>query len=146
MDRSAIADLWRVTLSQIPAEFGRLVYLASLRNPNTGRYSHAGLASRCGELLADEAMRQSHERVLRQWLCLSLEEQRGDCELYWSSLLEPRATLLEMWIRTEPYNAWLPAAASPAERRNFDFHMKTMLSWIRRDSGGASHQEARPLQ
>ena len=146
MDRSAIADLWRVTLSQIPSGFGRLVYLASLRNPNTGRYSHNGLAMRCGDQLADEAMRESHERVLRQWLCLPFGEQRTDCELYWTSLLEPRATLLEMWIRTEPYNAWLPAAASSAERRNFDFHVKTLLHWIRRDFAGASHREEWPPQ
>ena len=29
-DRSAAADLWRNTLSQIPTTFGRLIYLASL--------------------------------------------------------------------------------------------------------------------
>ena len=44
LDRNAASDLWRNTLSQIPSVFGRLVYLASLRNANNGRYEHHGLA------------------------------------------------------------------------------------------------------
>ena len=48
-DRSPASDLWRHTLSQIPTTFGRLVFLASLRDPNTGAYAHYGFAHRVGE-------------------------------------------------------------------------------------------------
>lgn len=37
-------DLWRRTLSGIPSIYGRLAFLASLRDVNTGRYEHHGLA------------------------------------------------------------------------------------------------------
>ena len=43
-ERGAAADVWRHTLSQIPYLYGRLAYLGSLRNANTGRYEHHGLA------------------------------------------------------------------------------------------------------
>src|SRR5216683_4844157 len=42
LERGAANDLWRHTLSQIPAVFGRMVYLAGLRN-GRGRYEHHGL-------------------------------------------------------------------------------------------------------
>ncbi len=44
LERGAAADLWQRTLAQIPTLFGRLVYLCSLREQNTGRYEHFGLA------------------------------------------------------------------------------------------------------
>ena len=44
LERGAAADLWRNTLSQIPTLFGRLVYLSSLRDSNSGAYEHYGLA------------------------------------------------------------------------------------------------------
>ncbi len=56
-DRSAASDLWRNTLSQIPTVYGRLVYLASLRNPNTGHYGHHGLSLVFGEDEANRALK-----------------------------------------------------------------------------------------
>ena len=131
MERTAIEDLWRITLSQIPSELGKLAYLASLRHPNTGRYHHAGFEQRYGFVLADEAIRGSHERVFRAWLMLPVLEQREDCELYWSGLLEKRKIVLEAWQAGQPYLNWSPAVASPAERRNFALHMDTVLEWIK---------------
>jgi hypothetical protein len=79
VERSAVEDLWRITLSQIPSELGKLAYLASLRHPNTGVYRHAGLAMRSGSVLADEALRISHERIFRAWLTLSLRKRTANC-------------------------------------------------------------------
>jgi hypothetical protein len=137
LERSAIDDLWRITLSQIPSTLGQLAYLASLRHPNTGSYRHAGLEKRCGEPLADEAIRLSHERVFRHWLTLPIVEQRDDCELYWSSLLEKRQVVLTAWISGQPYVNWTPSNASPAERKNFDLHMGIVMEWFTTLSAGA---------
>ena len=45
LERSAAEDLWRHTLSRIPTLFGRIAYLASLRDPNSGIYRHHGLSA-----------------------------------------------------------------------------------------------------
>jgi hypothetical protein len=136
MDRSAIDDLWSVTLSQIPSLLGRIVYLSSMRDPNTGSYSHHGLALRFGGAAADGAIRQSHESAFERWLMLKFAEQREDCELYWSGLLEDRCLVAEMWTRTESYRALLPASASPAQRADFNSHMEILLEWLRNVYGG----------
>ena len=49
LERGAASDLWRHTLSQIPSVFGRLVYLSSLRNPNTDSYEHHGFSQMFGD-------------------------------------------------------------------------------------------------
>jgi len=77
-DRSAAADLWRNTLSQIPTTFGRLIYLASLRDQNTGAYHHHGLAQLFDEEQANQTLRQSHNQVFSEWLCFNLEQQKKD--------------------------------------------------------------------
>ena len=70
--RGAPEDLWRHTISQIPTLFGRLVYLASLRNHNTGQYEHHGFAQTYGMEASDRAMRASHESAFADWLKLEL--------------------------------------------------------------------------
>ena len=138
-------DLWRVTLSQIPSLLGRLVYLSSLRDPNTGTYSHLGLAQRYGAEAADEAIRGSHEVAFEQWLVSKVADQRDDCELYWSSLLENKRLVAEMWIRTESYRTLFPASASAAQRVDFNAHMEIMLEWLRNVYGaGVDGQDALP--
>ena len=147
MNRRPIEDLWRVTLSQIPSLLGRLVYLSSLRDPNTGMYAHLGLAHRFSPEDADEAIRESHEWAFDQWLLLRVAEQRDDCELYWSSLLEDRRLVAEMWIRTESYRTLFPASATPAQRVDFNAHMEIMLEWLRNVyGGGANGRDALPRQ
>ena len=147
MDRRPIEDLWRVTLSQIPSLLGRLVYLSSLRDPNTGTYSHYGLALRCSSEEADDAIRTSHEHGFEQWLLLKVTEQREDCELYWSSLLEDRRLVAQMWIQTESYRTLFPASASPAQRLDFNAHMEILLEWLRNVyDGAADDRDASPRQ
>ena len=36
-------SLWQHTLAHVPSAYGKLVYLASLRNTDTGKYEHFGV-------------------------------------------------------------------------------------------------------
>jgi hypothetical protein len=116
-DRSASADLWRNTISQIPSVFGRLVYLASLRNPNNGSYEHHGLALVFGEDEANKALKNSHSAVFAEWLSFNLEQQKADLDLYISALFEDKRVVVETWIRLAPYRNLLPASVRSVERR-----------------------------
>lgn len=115
-DRSASADLWRNTISQIPSVFGRLVYLASLRNPNNGSYGHHGLALVFGEDEANKALKNSHSAVFAEWLSFNLEQQKADLDLYISALFEDKRVVVETWIRLAPYRNLLPASVRSVER------------------------------
>jgi hypothetical protein len=132
--RGAAADLWRHTLSQIPSTFGRLVYLASLRDQNTGRYEHHGLAQIFGELDADEALRESHVRTFAEWLCYNLEQQKADLDLYLSSFQPDKRTILNTWIRLSPYRNLVPASVREPERRLYLADLEALLDILKAEN------------
>jgi hypothetical protein len=131
LERSAAADLWRNTLNQIPSTFGRLVYLSSLRDQNTGRYEHHGLAQMFGESETDTALRESHEETFSGWLCCSMEQQRTDLDLYLSSFQADRRTILATWIRLAPYRGLLPESARDPERRLYLADLEALLEMLK---------------
>src|SRR5438270_11055142 len=86
LERDAVDNLWQRTLMHIPSSYGKLVYLASLRNPDTGRYEHFGLAQHPNNADANRALRRSHETTFQQWVNYSLEQKKTDLELYISAI------------------------------------------------------------
>ena len=135
LDRRAVADIWRHTLSQIPSVFGRLVYLASLRNPNSGRYDHHGLALVFGADDANRALKKSHKQVFAEWLSFNLEQQMADLTLYMSDLPEDKKTVLQAWTKLKPYKNVLPSTAKTVDRRLYLSELETMLELLRGTSG-----------
>src|SRR2546428_2791658 len=129
-DRTAASDLWRHTLSQVPTTFGRLVFLSTLRDSNTGVYVHYGFAQRVGDEAADEALRQSHWQCFSEWLAFSLEDQKADLDLYLSGIDSDKKTILETWTRTKPYSNLIPAMASEVERRLYNSDLEALLELL----------------
>ncbi len=130
----AASDLWRHTLSQIPSTFGRLVYLSSLRDQNTGRYEHHGLAQLFGDAETDHALRESHLNTFSDWLRSNLEEQKSDLDLYLSSFQSDRRTILGTWIRLAPYRNLIPADAREPERRLYLADLETLLEVLKAEN------------
>lgn len=129
LQRGLPADLWRQTLSQVPTIFGRLVYLASLRNSNTGRYEHHGLALIHGETESDTALRESHERTFQEWLNFGIEQQKADLDLYLSAFSNDKVNLVETWIRLAPYRNMVPTSVRPQERELYLADLESLL-WM----------------
>ena len=137
-ERGAAANLWRHTLSQIPCVFGRLVYLSSLRNSNSGIYEHHGLAQIFGEEEANHTLTASHSRAFREWLQFGLEHQKADLDLYLSSLSTNRRTILETWLRLSPHRNFVPAAARAAERKLYMTDLEVLLGLLKTEYGASA--------
>ena len=135
LERGVASDLWRHTLSQITCVYGRLHYLSSLRNPNTGLYEHHGLALVYGEKEADKALRRSHLRSFEDWLGYSLREQKSDLDAFLSSLPEERGAVIEAWSRIQPYKTVLPAHARATERSLFLADFEVLMELLRVECG-----------
>jgi hypothetical protein len=138
LERGAAADLWRHTLSHINTAFGRLAYLSSLRNVNTGRYEHHGLALMFGEDDAHETLFDSHKRVFREWIGYDLEHQKADLDLYLSELAVDRKRLIETWLRLAPYRGFLPASVKAPEQQLYLTDLETLLDLLRAAHGVSS--------
>jgi hypothetical protein len=137
LERGAAPDLWRHTLSQIPSLFGRLVYLSALRDHNTGVYEHYGLSHAFGDGEAARVLRESHLTAFSQWLCLTLEQQKADLDLYLSGLEGNRRTILDTWIRLQPYRNLVPASARQVERELYQTDLETILDLLKNEYGVA---------
>ncbi len=126
--RHPAAELWRETLSRIPTLFGRLVYLAALRDA-AGGYSHPGLSHTLGREHADRTLRHSHHQVFAQWLSLGLEEQKNDLDIFLNQLRAPRESLR--------YRELVPPGARDAERQLYLTDLETLLELLKFEHGGA---------
>lgn len=126
-----LQDLWRRTLAQVPTTFGRIAYLAALRDANTGRYQHFGLAQIYSAEEADQALGVSHAEAFAEWLNYPLAQQKSDLEEYLGSLEEDRGTVLRAWMALSPYRNLIPAEATPAQRELFVSDLELILELMR---------------
>ena len=136
LERNALADLWKHTLSQIPSVYGRLVYLASLRDANSGIYRHHGLSAAFGREESLSALRKSHEDTLREWLKLPLSSKNADLVTFFQNVDENPRQVVAYLARATPYLSQVPDSASRAQRRQFKMEMEILLELIKNDSGG----------
>jgi hypothetical protein len=109
----AMEDLRSRTLSHMPRALDRLIYLASMRDYNTGLYYHDGLASRFGEEAACEAVAECHNDAMRELIAASLEGLVGQVEAYMDSARTHPRDFLGMWKGLEPYRVAVPAGSDP---------------------------------
>jgi hypothetical protein len=142
LDRGAMSNLWRNTLSQIPSVFGRLVYMSSLRNPNNGRYDHHGLALICGEEDANKALKKSHAQIFAEWLTFNLEQQKADLDAYLDGLPDDRATVVENWIKLAPYRNLIPGSVRVVEKRLFISDLSALLEAFKNATGAGPGPDA----
>jgi len=142
LGRGAVSDLWRNTLSQISSHFGRLVYVAGLRNPNNGRYEHHGMSLVFGEDEANRALKKSHVILFREWLTFNLQQQMADVELYFASLTENRDEVVREWVKLAPYRNLVPAAAKNVERKLYVADLTTVLQALKNAIAAAGPDRA----
>lgn len=137
-DETQTAELWRRTLAQIPSMFGRLVYVASLRDLNTGSYQHFGLAQKVGDKEADRTLRRSHLNTFADWLCFSLEEQKDQLELYFRDADGDPTKIILNWLEFPPFLNWVPSRAADQQRSLFCLDLGIVMERIRRERAVAS--------
>jgi hypothetical protein len=136
LERSVNADLFKHTLSRIPTLYGRLSYLASLRDPNSGHYRHHGLMAMFGREESTRALTESHEHAFREWLNLPLSEKHADLQEYFRELGEPPAEVVRHWRHTRLYRTLVPASATEAENEYFSADLDMLMRGF--NSGGGA--------
>ena len=134
-------DLLHRTLSRISCDLGRLIYLASTRDYNTGNYYHEGLAGRFSPEVARKALEMAHRQAFYKVSGFSLEELASDLEAYLRSTRENSQEFLRTWQRLEPYRIAIPTEVNLTVARLFTSNLRLALAILRsRQEPSQSHR------
>lgn len=112
INRRVIEDVTARTLAAIPTDYGRLLYLASLRDPESGRYVHDGLEATFPAPAVQQALAFCHEEIFARILESPLESQEWDLRACLGSLEADLGETAAAWTAGETY-APLPPAGLP---------------------------------
>ncbi len=145
--RKAYDDLERRTLSGMPGDFARLIYLASTRDYNSGMYHHEGLATRYGMEEAREALQTAHREIFRGLVSLPLEQLVAELECYVRNSHEAPVGFIHAWQELEPYRVAVPMEVDSTMVQLFLSNVRLALEILRfRQEQSQACQPASSLQ
>ena len=104
----AYDDLWQRTLGKVSGDLNRMIYLASTRDYNSGRYHHAGLEASFGYEAVKQALETAHQEIFWKLTRSSLEQLVLELEIYIRSSGESPEELLRTWRTLQPYRVAIP--------------------------------------
>ncbi len=129
--QEAYEDLLQRTLVRICCDLGRLIYLASTRDYNSGAYHHEGLAARFRPEIARKALEIAHRQVFYRVSAYSLEDLVEELRLYSEASRETPQEVLRTWQKLEPYRIAVPMEVNPVVARLFLSNVRLALAILR---------------
>ena len=123
-------------LECFPNDLTRMLYLASLRDCNSGRYLHPTLSTRIGIEIADEGLRCCHVQVFCRLLALPISGYVSQLEEYIRYTRTEKMTVLQNWQSLQAYRATPPVLASHLYRELFCLNMESALMILQTQSDG----------
>lgn len=136
-NRRIIQDFTLTTLAGIPGEFGRLTYMASLRDLSTGRYEHAGLAALYPEEAMQQALQLCHEQIFERVLETPLERQEIDLKQCLERMPGGLCPVLAHWRRLEAYRVLMPERAPGYLKELFCSNLRALLEILQEECSKA---------
>lgn len=137
-DQEGLDVVWLRDLSQIQTSYGRLVYLAGLRNPDTGRYEHYGWGL-SGRSDTSRSLKRIHESIFKEWISSPLERKKKDIEHYIAGITQvDRTELIDAWLRLTPYKNLVPGSIQGPERQKHVSDFEAILGLLKNVYGVAS--------
>jgi hypothetical protein len=126
---STFDDFNRTTLASVPGVFGKLDYIAGLRDEN-GQYQHWGLARVYGEEAAQQAIAEAHRTLFLQLLRMPLRDlvkDLPDAEAARKKGLRP--FLEDVKSRSDRF---IPADLGGGSARHFNSVIDSLLALVKR--------------
>jgi hypothetical protein len=132
-NRKLTEDLTERTLAAISSEYGKLIYLASLRDLASGAYRHEGLEALYSAGSVQEALSQAHREVCSRIMEMPLALQKMDLLNSCNGFEADLGELISNWKESQVYRTLLPSGLPGYMRTLFCSNIETLLSVFEAD-------------
>jgi hypothetical protein len=129
--QTAMEDLRIRTLEPIGFDFGRLLYLASLRDYSTGEYHHHGLADSFSELAADEALVACHMELFFRLATCPLRLFVPQVERFMRAACQDLQKTVDFWETLEVYRLTIPCSCDRLTAALFMSNIKIAMALLK---------------
>jgi hypothetical protein len=126
--RAVIEDFSSRSLAAISSDYGRLYYVNSLKNADSGRYEHDGLASLYPENAVQSGISHCHEELFSRILETPLQEQERDLRTCLDSAGEQFWDVIESWRETRYFREMCPEDLPDYLQKLFCSNMSALLA------------------
>jgi hypothetical protein len=124
---TAIRTAKQVILADLPNDLTKLVYLASLRDCNTGHYFHPQISQQNNSTNASHALRMCHEEVFARLTTTPVSEYVTQLSGYVSYSQAAKTQVIDTWKSLRAYRATIPLAASELDAEFFFANIEAAL-------------------
>lgn len=124
-------------LDTLPNDLTRMIYLASLRDCNSGMYLHPELSHERGMQAADGALRACHEQVFCRLLTTGLAEYVVQLQEYIRFTRGEILTVLKTWKSLQAYRATAPVSAVSASTELYFLNVAIALEVVDKQMSAA---------
>jgi hypothetical protein len=127
-NRRVIEDFTQRTLEGIPSGFGRLLYVASLRDLASGRYCHEGLSAIYPQEAVQQALDHCHQQLFLRILEWRLAQQEWDLRACLGSLEGEFWGVVGRWRELEFYRCLVPCGVPEYLQELFCSNLRSLLT------------------
>lgn len=128
-------DLTANYLEPLDGSYQRLAYLASLREPSSGRYVHEALGSFYGAEAVDRVVAHCHEEIFERLLEMPLKTQEHDLRAHLGSL--PGEFFQKIVGCKTIGREWIPVQAPAYLRELYCANLRVLLELLLYDRSKA---------
>src|SRR5579872_5370050 len=120
-----------LALNDLPNDLTRMLFLASLRDCNSGRYLHPQLSQRVGVEEADRALGVCHQQIFRNLLNTPASGYALQLEEYIRYTRADRSVVLDTWQSLQAYRSTVPVHASELYCELFCLNIELALTILK---------------
>lgn len=129
-----VRDFASTTLASIPNMYGRLVYIASLRDLSSGSYEHAGLAALYSPRAVQEALESCHYELFQKILETPLSIQAQDLSECLQGMAGSYDSTLSHWREMEAYRVLLPGNIPDYLKELFFSNLRALIEILQAEN------------
>lgn len=136
--QSSVVYVNEQILGNLPNDLTKLVYLASLRDNNTGTYLHPQLSRLYDVKFANQALLLCHKEVFAKVLAISIQQYVNQMSRYIQFTGADQREVVATWKSLQAYRAAVPVSADRLSVEVFCLHIDTALLVLEEALKGAS--------